>query len=882
MKPFLMIAFLGGFVFLVSLSLAHSQQRNQLFPGARPFGMGETFVAIADDGNAAYWNPAGLSYLKREELNFMYANLYGIDIKNFYFSYTRPLLKNLAIGVDWLHYGIDDDELVFGRNYWNLSVGYAVDNRFSVGGNFKYTRMNTELEDVWDASASGWGFDVGILWNYRFQKLKFLKELRAGFMLHDAPGAYIRFADGGRKEKIGFMNPRFGFCYKPVDRLSSDWLTLFDPIVAVDIDDRLHLGSELWFLKNILPIALRGGVQKDFYHDEGLIWSGGFSIQKGMFRIDYAYTIPPTLPATHRFSVAIQWNYNPFKVTISNIKVEPLFSSLYHHYDKNPIGEIVLKSDHSDSIRARASFEIDGYTKPAVFADSIIINPDGKPTAVPLQVELGDTISKITDRVRKLHAKILLSYQVDDKWYDDREEGKVTIDLYGNNQIQWDVPARAAAFVTKNDDRIASFSIRYQGLCEAGVYPRELSDAISIYEALRLHHVTYKFDPTPIAGFDKIKWPADILNKQNPDERGGDCEDLSILYAALLENAGILTALLKSERHVFLMFNTRIPVSHRFVLPLLDSLMIKANGYIWLPIDPTNIDRLHLLPFHQALQQGLSCYCKFKKDPKFHTIFINEWQKEGKYQPLESAPVKGPIPEFPDLNRVKFMAAENISEIDRWRADLCDALKVKNRPRAQNQLGCIYVGSSKFDSAKICFERALQLDAKYIPALINLANIYFIKQDYLTAYQYYQRSLQIDKLNTGTFFNLALLFLDAKENKITLKEVTNIDRELDRITDNLVDHFLKYEEKPIEKMYSIMGLYKIDSLQVTAGAKQSQAPKLPPKKKGWLERLMNILGDKLVDKSPKSIEAKTSHQTGIEYPDELPLMLYWEYAEEQL
>ncbi|HXS81942.1 MAG TPA: UPF0164 family protein, partial [Methylomirabilota bacterium] len=36
--------------------------------GARAVGMGETFVAVANDPSAIYWNPAGLASLQRREL----------------------------------------------------------------------------------------------------------------------------------------------------------------------------------------------------------------------------------------------------------------------------------------------------------------------------------------------------------------------------------------------------------------------------------------------------------------------------------------------------------------------------------------------------------------------------------------------------------------------------------------------------------------------------------------------------------------------------------------------------------------------------------------------------------------------------------------------
>ena len=36
--------------------------------GARATGMGESFVAVANDPSAIYWNPAGLASLQRREL----------------------------------------------------------------------------------------------------------------------------------------------------------------------------------------------------------------------------------------------------------------------------------------------------------------------------------------------------------------------------------------------------------------------------------------------------------------------------------------------------------------------------------------------------------------------------------------------------------------------------------------------------------------------------------------------------------------------------------------------------------------------------------------------------------------------------------------------
>jgi len=72
--------------------------------GTRPMGMGETFVAVADDGNAVHLNPAGISLIRRYILNGMHADLLGINFCDFsgldqnYLSVVLPVTKKLRHG----------------------------------------------------------------------------------------------------------------------------------------------------------------------------------------------------------------------------------------------------------------------------------------------------------------------------------------------------------------------------------------------------------------------------------------------------------------------------------------------------------------------------------------------------------------------------------------------------------------------------------------------------------------------------------------------------------------------------------------------------------------------------------------------------------------
>jgi len=45
--------------------------------GARALGMGGAFVAVADDANAIYYNPAGLALIDGHDVTSMYSTLLG-------------------------------------------------------------------------------------------------------------------------------------------------------------------------------------------------------------------------------------------------------------------------------------------------------------------------------------------------------------------------------------------------------------------------------------------------------------------------------------------------------------------------------------------------------------------------------------------------------------------------------------------------------------------------------------------------------------------------------------------------------------------------------------------------------------------------------------
>ena len=59
--------------------------------GARALAMGKAFTGVADDATAAYWNPAGLAQIGRQEATALHAALWGGTSYD-YISYAYPII----------------------------------------------------------------------------------------------------------------------------------------------------------------------------------------------------------------------------------------------------------------------------------------------------------------------------------------------------------------------------------------------------------------------------------------------------------------------------------------------------------------------------------------------------------------------------------------------------------------------------------------------------------------------------------------------------------------------------------------------------------------------------------------------------------------------
>lgn len=274
---------LASLVAFVTLSAGAARAGfNDIITGARPAGMGNAFVALADDVNALYWNPAGLTLQKHMELGFMHARelepTSGPDIGTDFLGWSSGHGPFGAAGIAFLRQGLSDIQQ---ERTLSLSYGYALSPFTRVGLNLK------SLATV--VSPQGRFFPDPALQDDSTQAMDFsfvhviTPDLRVGGLARNFFGR-IGHVDRQDLERTY----RTGLAYKWRTHLIDEdylWLTA-DLFTKEDVDDQAGLkikgavGAEF----QITPwLALRGGI------DDGR-FGGGVGISAMGLSVDYAIT----------------------------------------------------------------------------------------------------------------------------------------------------------------------------------------------------------------------------------------------------------------------------------------------------------------------------------------------------------------------------------------------------------------------------------------------------------------------------------------------------------------------------------------------------------------------------------------------------------------
>jgi tetratricopeptide (TPR) repeat protein len=466
-------------------------------------------------------------------------------------------------------------------------------------------------------------------------------------------------------------------------------------------------------------------------------------------------------------------------VTITQAALNPVFPVFYKYYDDHSLGSVVVQNTQKTALNnMRVSFMVNEYMdNPKVCAVKAKLDP-GAELSVDLVALFNDNMMEITEAT-KLSAKVSVDYESSGTAV--TEEFTDTLRVYDRNASMWDDDRRTAAFVTSKDPSVLSFSknvltmVKGQG---STALNKNLTTAMAIHEALRLYGISYAVDPSSsYSESSKNKTAVDFLQfpRQTLEYRAGDCDDLSILYCALLESLGIETALITIPGHIFMAVSLGItPERAATEIPDAGELIV-SGASVWIPIEVT--DRSG--DFLAAWQTGAKEWRENAIGNKAVLYPVHEaWTLyESVAYPGEAAAAK-----LPDQQKVVdgYLAVLN-KYIDRAILPqvtlLQNQIKQNNSPAdLVNKLGALYARYGFYDKAEAQFTQALKA-GEYTPALVNMGNLRYIAGKPKDALAFYQRAIAKTPGNANALLGLARVNSDlenfgaAKEAYEELKKV---------------------------------------------------------------------------------------------------------------
>jgi Flp pilus assembly protein TadD len=739
---------------------AHAGTARQDDLGARAIAMGGAFVAVASDATAVYWNPAALAVLQRQEVDFAYADRYGLGLRDSYLSYVLPVTDNHALGVDWFHRGFDDTGgglgLRAGQNAFRLAYGYRNGiqalrpylGNAAIGVTGKFVSQSADLDGQNVMSASGLGVDMGLL-------LPLPYGVRFGVVAQDVGGTSVKH-DSGLSEEVLQAHYRVGLACKPIEGLT----------LAADVDDQLRVGAEYWLRGQL---ALRAGAKTELGSPEGFGQSTtpslGVGVKYRFLQLDYAYERHPVLDATHYTSLSLSYNPRVVAVKDATIRPNPVFRSLYPHYQESEFVDVAIGNSAQEPIPATVSLML----------PRMMSVPHQERVTLPPQSAEKYTFKVTFDQdlfnQPEAYFDNFVTPVVQVRYSRNRQEQVVEKQLErvyvaGKGKLSWNVKGMAAAFVTPADLAVAGLARglvqRYDEVLGRKFNHGNLGKAVVLFDAMGAYRIRYQSDQkTPFASisadktiFDTVQYPGELLAKPpGVDTKVGDCDDLTVLYASLLENLSIDTALLEANEpgrgHIYLMFDSGISPEQAPDHFLSPAEYVEWQGRVWIPVETTMFG----FTFAEAWRNGADEYKQLKLRKLVDETYVQQWMQV--YKPPALPPVAAAMPAPASLDS---LLSRDLSFFDQRtdRIALGTTTSV-DTPEGAYDAGVAYLRVDHLEKALAMFDRAVQLKPDHADAL-NAKGVILTRQGrFDEALALYQEALKGEE-NNGVRMNIALTY----------------------------------------------------------------------------------------------------------------------------
>lgn len=447
-------------------------------------------------------------------------------------------------------------------------------------------------------------------------------------------------------------------------------------------------------------------------------------------------------------------------VLVRDLAVDGIFPALYAQYAERPIGTFIVENIGTGIVSdLRARFTIAGLT--------------GEEQVVELPQSLAAGSSATAELVSPVSADVLkstdggtatLSLTVTYR-RGEVHSTEITrqIRILNRNAIQWSDDRRLGAFMTVSNPVVLAWGADTASSASQTPTPvltRNFIYAMYLYQSLSEAGLQYVVDPNSAyaslsvdsVAVDFLRFPAETLT-----QGAGDCDDLSVLYATLLESVGVPSAYITTPGHIFVAFDTGIPDDLARTLFDRPENLILRDGHAWMPVETTILDQ----GFTKAWQTGA---LQWRQADEAGTAgFFTAQDAWREYTPVTpSLSIAPPQPPLSVLQSSVSRELDSFREIELY--PKLRELGEDSSPALLNQRGVLYASYGLLDEAAVEFERALA-GGEYVPALINQANVLSVIGRPEDAREYLERARSVAPDNPRVLLGLAFSYWENGEHE---------------------------------------------------------------------------------------------------------------------
>ena len=267
-----------------------------------------------------------------------------------------------------------------------------------------------------------------------------------------------------------------------------------------------------------------------------------------------------------------------------------IFPSARGIYASQPVGRARVCNVGTVPRSARVSFWVDGVMDRPTETAPVVLKP-GEAKELPFYAVLNDKFS--AQKTLSIREAVIAVRSISAEDADDRYSLRVL--LRGRND--WNGDAEMLKyFVTPQDTAVVSWS--HDALREAKDRLDTVRAELGNYERARVLFdklaVQMQYVQDPKLSQDNVQYPAETLSL-----KGGDCDDLTVLFATLLTGIGIPVAFVDvvppkdpGNAHIYLMFDTGIEAARSSLITDNPKRFVvrpdeQGRETVWIPVETT-------------------------------------------------------------------------------------------------------------------------------------------------------------------------------------------------------------------------------------------------------------------------------------------------------